>query len=258
MAAALRVGALEAKVMQSLGSILKATVVAGLIAGAVISGFHSLLIEPVIERAITLEERLSHTRGEAHGEPVVDRGTQRWGLVLGFLLYGAIWGLMLGVLMYVAQGWRPATWTIVRYGFVLGVLVGWSVALFPFLKYPANPPGVGETETVGYRQVLYLGFIGLSVVGTALAVGLFRLLNRSSSAPSQGRGRWWLAAALYVLYAAAIYAVLPGNPDPVEMPTDLVWTFRLISFVGLMLFWMILGGVSGWFARDPSPALAPH
>jgi predicted cobalt transporter CbtA len=244
--------------MRTLGSILKASVIAGLIAGAVISGFHSLLIEPVIERAIALEEQHSQTHGEAHAEPVVDRGTQRWGLVLGFMVYGAIWGLLVGALMYLIQGWQPTTWSIVKYGFVLAVLVGWSVALLPFLKYPANPPGVGETETVGYRQALYLGFIGLSVVGTALAVGLFRLLNRRTWAPSQGRGRWLLVAAFYVIYAAAIYAALPANPDPIEMPADLVWTFRLISFVGLMLFWMILGGVFGWFARDTSPALAPQ
>ena len=36
------------------------------------------------------------------------------------------------------------------------------------------------------------------------------------------------------------------------------WTFRVISFVGLMLFWVILAGMFGWFARDTSPALAHH
>jgi hypothetical protein len=244
--------------MRMLGSMLKASVVAGLVAGALVSGFHTLLIEPVIERAITLEEHLSQTRGEAHAEPVVDRPTQRWGLVLGFMVYGAVWGLMLGLLLYLIQGWRPATWGIVRYGFVLAALLGWSVALFPFLKYPANPPGVGEAETVGYRQALYLGFIGLSVVGTALALGLFRLLNRPTWAPAQGRVRWLLVTAFYITYAAAIYAALPANPDPVEMPADLVWTFRLISFVGLLLFWVILAGMFGWFARDTSPTLAPR
>jgi predicted cobalt transporter CbtA len=253
-----RTPALEARVMWTLGSVLKASVVAGLIAGAVIAGFHSLLIEPVIERAIALEERLSQTRGEVHEAPVVDRGTQRWGLVLGFMLYGAIWGLLLGLLMYLTQGWRPTTWSFMRYSLVLAALLGWSVALFPFLKYPGNPPGVGEAATVGYRQALYLGFIGLSVVGTALAVGLLRLLNRPTRATAQGRRRWPLAAAFYATYAAAIYAALPANPDPVEMPADLVWTFRIISFVGLMLFWMILGGVAGWFARDTSPVLALH
>ena len=244
--------------MRMLGSMLKASVVAGLVAGALVSGFHALLIEPVIERAIALEEHLSQTRGEAHAEPVVDRPTQRWGLVLGFMVYGAVWGLMLGLLLYLIQGWRPATWGIVRYGFVLAALLGWSVALFPFLKYPANPPGVGEAETVGYRQALYLGFIGLSVVGTALALGLFRLLNRPTWAPAQGRVRWLLVTAFYITYAAAIYAALPANPDPVEMPADLVWTFRLISFVGLLLFWVILAGMFGWFARDTSPTLAPR
>jgi predicted cobalt transporter CbtA len=244
--------------MWTLGSILKVAVVAGLIAGAIISGFHTLLIEPVIERAIALEELHGQAHGEARAEPVVDRPTQRWGLVLGFILYGAIWGLLLGVLMYLTQGWRPTTWTIVRYGVVLAVLVGWSVALFPFLKYPGNPPGIGEAETVGYRQALYVGFIGLSVVGTILAVGLFRLLNRPAWASSPAGRRWLLVTAFYLIYAAAIYAVLPANPDPIEMPADLVWTFRLVSFVGLMLFWMILGGVFGWFARDTAPTLAPH
>jgi hypothetical protein len=253
-----RAGALEDRAMWTLGSILKASVVAGLIAGAIVSGFHTLLIEPVIERAISLEEQRSQTHGEAHAEPVVDRPTQRWGLVLGFILYGAIWGLLLGVLLYLIQDWRPTTWTIVRSGVVLAVLLGWSVALFPFLKYPANPPGVGEADTVGYRQALYLGCIGLSAVGTALAVGLFRLLSRSTWAPAHGWGRWLLVTAFYVIYAAVIYAALPANPDPVEMPADLVWTFRLISFVGLMLFWLILAGTFGWFARDTSPALAPR
>jgi hypothetical protein len=251
-------GALEVEIMWTLGSILKLAVVAGLIAGAVISGFHTLLIEPYIERAIAIEEIHSQAHGEAHEEPVVDRPTQRWGLVLGFILYGAIWGLLFGVLIYLTQGWRPTTWSIVRYGFVLAVLVGWSVALFPFLKYPANPPGVGEPDTVGYRQALYVGFIALSIIGSGLAMGLFRLLNRprTATAPA-GRSGLWIAV-FYLIYAAAIYTILPTNPDPIEMPAELIWTFRVISFAGLILFWMILGGIFGWFARDTSPVLAPH
>jgi len=241
--------------MRTLGSLLKVSVLAGLIAGAMISGFHSLLIEPVIERAIDLEEAHSQAHGEAPAEPVVDRPTQRWGLVLGFMLYGAIWGLLLGVFLYLSQGWRPETWTLVRYGFVLAVLLGWSVALFPFLKYPANPPGVGDPDTVGYRQALYLGFIGLSVVGTALALGWFRRLNRPLGASTSERGRGWWVIAVYGVFAVALYAVFPANPDPVEMPADLVWTFRLISFAGLLLFWISLAGLFGWFARDASPSV---
>ncbi len=41
-----------------------------------------------------------------------------------------------------------------------------------------------------------------------------------------------------VIAAAAIYAVLPTNPDPVETPAHVVCTFRFISFAGLIVFWI--------------------
>ena len=242
-------------IVPTLSALLKAAVIAGLIAGAITSGFHALLIEPIIDRAIALEEQPGHSHGEPAEEPVVDRPTQRWGLVLGFLVYGAVWGLLLGMLGYVAQGGRPETWTMLRYGFVLAMLMGWSVALLPFLKYPANPPGVGETESVGYRQGLYVAFIAVSVVGTALAVGLFHLLKRFAPGSSWERNPWLMPVAFYVIYAIVIYAVFPTNPDPIALPSELIWTFRFISFAGLMLFWLSLAGVFGWFARDTAPAL---
>ena len=83
--------------MRSLGSVLKAAVVAGLIAGAITAGFHTLLLEPLIERAIGLEEQASSPPGQAVQAPLIDRPTQRWGLVLGFVIYGALWGLLFGL-----------------------------------------------------------------------------------------------------------------------------------------------------------------
>ena len=241
--------------MESLGSVVKAAVLAGLIAGAGVAGFHALLIEPVLDRAIALEEHLSQARGEAAHEPPIDRRTQRWGMVLGFLLYGAIWGLLLGVAFYLTRTWHPPAWTTTRRGLLFALLAGWSVAMFPFLKYPANPPGVGDPQTIGYRQMLYFGFMGLSVGGTALAVGLSRLLRRAPWSSALAGGGGVLAFGFYVLYAVALYVTMPANPDPVAMPAQLVWAFRAISFTGLVVFWMALGGIFGWFAREASPRL---
>lgn len=78
------------RAMGSLGSVLKAAVLAGLIAGAITAGLHTLQLEPLIERAIELEEQASQTHGQAAREPVIGRPTQRWGLVLGFPVYGAL------------------------------------------------------------------------------------------------------------------------------------------------------------------------
>ncbi len=235
--------------MRSLGSVLKAAVLAGLLAGATAVGFHSLLIEPVIDRAIELEGRMSLARGEAPKAPVVGRPTQRVGLSVGLLLYGATWGLLFGVAFHVTQIWLPPAWMTAKRGVLLAALVGWSVAVFPFLKYPANPPGVGDPGTIGYRQGLYFGFIGLSIAGTILAVALHRLLTLRARVASKERVHWLLALAIYAIYSAAVYAAMPPNPDPVRMPGQLVWTFRAISLAGLVLFWMVLGGAFGWLSR---------
>jgi hypothetical protein len=110
--------------IESLGAVLKAAVVAGLMAGAITTGLHSLLLEPLIERAIELEEHASQAHGKPSEDPVVDRPTQRWGLVLGFLLYGAMRGLLFGLVVYFGQSLRPGTWTTMRYGVSLALLVG--------------------------------------------------------------------------------------------------------------------------------------
>ena len=39
------------------------------------------------------------------------------------------------------------------------------------IKYPANPPAVGDPETIYYRQSLYVGYLAISGF-TALALAL--------------------------------------------------------------------------------------
>lgn len=194
-----------------------------------------LLIEPVIERAIQIESQ-SAPRHEPVTAPVVSRTTQRWGLVAGLLLFGAVWGTLFGLVAYVSRARQPQPWSAAKWGFLVALATGWTVSLFPFLKYPANPPGVGEPETIGYRQGLYFGFVALSIAGTALAAGLHRIPRR--------RHRW-IAPVAYAVYAVAVFALMPSNPDPVRMPVRLVWTFRVVSLSALIVFWMILGGAFG-------------
>jgi hypothetical protein len=135
---------------------------------------------------------------------------------------------------YGIQTLRAATTT--RFGFALALLVGWSVAVLLFLKYPANPPGVGEATTIAYRQGLYFGLIGLSGVGTVAAVGVCHWLQRSAQLASAGRTHVAVAGAVYVIYVTVVYLAMPANPDPVEMPPELVWSFRVVAFFGLILF----------------------
>src|SRR5262245_61007604 len=139
--------------MGGLQRAVRAAILAGLVAAVLASAFHQILTESVIDRAIAAEEaRAASQPGHAHEAPVVSRGGQKIGLVVGLLIYGLVWGLLVGVGLSATRGWAPSGWSLGRRGLIVAGLAGWSVALFPFLKYPANPPGVGEPETIGYRQ----------------------------------------------------------------------------------------------------------
>ena len=125
--------------------VLRAAVIAGVIAGGAAAGFHWFLTEPAVDRAIEIEQQSEKAEGKPVEEPVVSRGTQRLGLILGFLLYGLAWGLLSGICFYLVRSWLPP-WSERTPAIFLVVLLGWSVAIFPFLKYPANPPGVGDPD----------------------------------------------------------------------------------------------------------------
>lgn len=237
------------------GLVLKAALIAGVVAGLVVASFHYVATEPVIEQAIALEEQL-HT-GDGHGateEPLVSRDFQRAGLFLGFLLYGTTWALLFAAVFGVAQRWLPAVSAPQR-GLLLAALGYWSVALLPFLKYPANPPGVGDPDSITLRQTLYLGFLALSVASAAAAIAAGRSVSRMQAA-GRSRGRAVaVAASVLMVFAAGLLLAMPGNPDPIEMPLDLVAHFRVLSLAGLTLFWTVLGATFGLLVRRERPVV---
>ena len=229
-----------------LGSALKRAVLAGLAAALVVSVFHLAFTEPVIDRAIGIEEQMNS--GHDEGEPVVSREGQKAGLVLGLALYGTIWALLFGVVYHLTQGWLPASSAAAR-GAVLAVMGYLSVALLPFLKYPANPPGVGDPDTITYRQGLYVALLVLSIAGVFVAAGIARYMQgRRIGQP----GSWLAGLGFLVAFAAVVYLALPANPDPVHIPADVLTPFRGLSLVGLTLFWATLGAMFAWLSHRAS------
>jgi predicted cobalt transporter CbtA len=230
----------------SLGRIVLYALVAGVIAGLAAAMFHFLATESVIDQAITLESLHRQAEG-TYEEPMVSREVQKVGLFVGFLIYGLTWSLLFGAVFHVVQRWLPGR-TFLRRATLLAAAACWSVAVFAFLRYPANPPGVGDPDTITFRQMLYLSVLVLSVVGTALAVVL-------------GRSRGWpVAVAFLVVYDIALYVLLPANPDAVRLPADLLLTFRGLSVAGLVLFWAVLGFTFGLLLQrqDARVALRPR
>jgi predicted cobalt transporter CbtA len=218
-----------------LGASLKAALLAAVVAALLATTWHWVVTEPLIDAAIELEQ--AHHDGEA-AESVVSRPTQRLGLGLALLLYGVSWALALGGLFSLIQAHLPGG-SVGRRAALLGGLAGWTFALLPFLKYPASPPGVGDPDTIGVRQMLYFGILALGVLGAAGTLFAGRRLS------GRGRTGWPIALVGYAVYCLVLYLVLPPNPDPTPIPADLLAGFRLRSGLGLVLYWFAFAVLFG-------------
>ena len=212
---------------------------AGLAGGAALALVLLAAGERTIARAIELEQRAA---GGGGGDEVFSRGAQQVGGGLAAL----VWGLAVGAIFAVAyvalrrQLRTPSPW---RAAITLAAVGFATLTLVPFLKYPANPPGVGGPDTVGRRTALFLVMLAWSVLATGAAWRAACVLGRRE-VPEHLRAP--VVGLLYLGLVAVGLAALPGSPDPVTLPATLVWRFRLTSLAGTAAFWAVCGTVFGW------------
>lgn len=229
---------------------------AGLIAGILAFGVAFLVGEPPVEGAISLEEQGAavadpHTAdhmaddatgsGHSHGdggETAVSRGAQStWGLLTATVLFGTALGGIVGVAGAFAAGRlgpisaRASTALAAAIGFVAAYLV-------PFLKYPPNPPAVGNPDTIGPRTAWYFAMLAVSVIAAVLAVVAARRL-----APRLGAwASWLIGAGGFLVVVVIVAAALPVVDEvPAGFPADLLWRFRMASLTVQATLWVTLG-----------------
>ncbi|MDJ1133276.1 CbtA family protein [Streptomyces iconiensis] len=219
---------------------------AGGLAGLASGLFSLLLAEPLMDRAIGLEEKRAAAAsggGHAHAaeaEELFTRGTQHLGLVVTAVVVGLALGVFFTlayVLLYRAPRHGPAsTW---KRGTGLACAGFLALSLLPGLRYPANPPGVGDGGTVTERQGLWLAALVIGVLGLVLARHLY---VRGERAGHGLPARQLTAAGVVVATLAALF-LLPDNPDAVPVPAALLWDFRVLSLAAHVLLWTVLGTV---------------
>jgi uncharacterized membrane protein YidH (DUF202 family) len=215
---------------------LKHVLLRGLLAGAVaglVTGLLALLFaEPTLDSAIALEP--------AGGDELFSRATQKAGLVLGLVLVG----LALGALYALAYRVLPSDLRARPWARSLALALGGFVALYliPFLRYPANPPGVGDESTLDTRTSAYFLCMALGLAVTSGAFAASRALARRGVLAWQRQGGVTLLALVLV---AGAYAVMPAAAPVHDVPADLVWDFRLRSLGLQITLWTMLGAVFG-------------
>jgi predicted cobalt transporter CbtA len=127
---------------------------------------------------------------------------------------------------------------------ILAGIIWFVLFLIPALKYPANPPAVGDLETIYYREGPYIAILaisGFSALGLALAYRRFHLLGSDKSKKIA------IVVSIYAAIMITTYVLLPPNPDEIAIPLDLVQEFRVASAFIMSVFWGLLGVIFGLF-----------
>jgi predicted cobalt transporter CbtA len=206
-----------------MGRLLGRGLLAGLAGGLVAFAFARTVGETSIGQAVAFE----HTHSISADPVLVSRGVQS---TAGLLTATCVFGLALGGLFALTFAAVQGRISRLRPSATAGLLAlaGYLIVFaVPFLKYPANPPGVGDPDTIGRRTALYLAMIAVSILAAVVAFRVRRPL---------------LGLAVYVVLVTAAALILPCVHEvPKGFPADTLWHFRLASLGTQACIWATLG-----------------
>jgi predicted cobalt transporter CbtA len=217
------------------------TLLAGAIAGTILGILNLGIVEPYIEQAIALENDKAASEGELINS--VESGNYRVWQHEGEIVAGTILGTSIAALFGIVFAYSrqsiPGSSNKRKALIVAGIM--WFVLfLVPALKYPANPPAVGNPETIYYRQSLYVAFLAISGFS---ALGLAYFYRRLGDKATKNV----VVPAAYAAIMVIAYIAMPPNPDQITAPIDLQTSFRIASGFTLSIFWVLLGIILGSF-----------
>lgn len=240
------------------GTLLRRGMLIGLLAGLLCFGFLKTIGEPQVDRAIAFETRLDQAKARAEAQALIAKGLPApkeapepvlvsrrvqagIGLFTGVMVYNVAFGGLFALAFALAYGrmgdFGPRTTAV-----LLAALGLVAVTLIPAVKYPANPPAVGEAATIGARTALYFSMMAVSLAAM-IAAGMLRLRLLARC------GAWsaaLLAAAFYLIVVIAAGLALPSVDEvPRQFPAVVLWQFRIASLGGQAIMWTTLGLVFG-------------
>jgi Probable cobalt transporter subunit (CbtA) len=221
-----------------LRSLLLCGLLAGLCGGLLATGFARVAGETQINQAIAFEDAEYKAQGLPPEKPIVSRNVQS---SLGLLTAAVVYGLALGglfALAFAAAYGRIGRASPARTSIWMAAGAFVVIYLVPFIKYPANPPSVGDADTIGKRTALYLIMILISLLAAIAAVRLRKVLSEHWS----GSTATLVAGLGYLLVVVVAGALLPSiNEVPKTFPAVTLFRFREASVGMQAVVWATIG-----------------
>jgi predicted cobalt transporter CbtA len=236
------------------GALLIRGMLIGVVAGILSFGFLKLVGEPAVDKAIAFETAMDAAKDKAKkdeamakGMPapvedydpeLVSRPTQAGiGLFTGVTVYNTAFGGLFALVFALAYrrmgdfGPRATAGLLAASGLV-------AIYVAPNLKYPANPPSVGDPETITMRTELYFSIILISL---AAMIAAWMLRNRLM-ARYGGWNAALIAGAAYLIVMVIVAMALPSvNEVPEGFPATVLWQFRMASLGAQTIMWATIG-----------------
>ncbi|MFL9872367.1 CbtA family protein [Paraburkholderia megapolitana] len=224
------------------GRLLMRGMLTGIVAGLLTFTFAKIAGEPQVDQAISFEEKADAAKGEAPEPEIVSRHTQAGlGLLTGVVVYGAAVGGLFSLVFAYAYG-RSGRLGARALSALLALAAFVAIVIVPNLKYPANPPSIGDPETIGYRTGLFFLMIAISLAATVFSLKL----RRHAAARFGAWNGAIVAGAVFIVIIAAVQLGLPSiNEVPVAFPAALLWKFRLAALGMQAIMWTTIGLLFG-------------
>ncbi len=243
------------------GTLLVRGMLVGIVAGLLSFGFLKVYGEPQVDRAIAFEAQLDEAKAAANKakgmqmsdeeEPeLVSRPVQAGiGLFTAVMVYSTAFGGLFSLAFAFAYGRVPGTLTPRGVSALLAATGFIAIYLVPNLKYPANPPSVGDPETISIRTALYFIMIAISLAAMVGSVALKRVLVPRF-------GEWsaiLIVAAGYIVLVVIAGLLLPTiNEVPDQFPAVVLWKFRIASVGAQAIMWATTGVLFGALTQRAS------
>jgi predicted cobalt transporter CbtA len=236
------------------------TLLAGAIAGTILGVLNQGIVEPYIEQAIALENQ----KAPAEEGEIINlmefnnyRLWQRGGEILAGTILGTSIAALFGLVFAYSRDSIPGSSNNKKKALILAGIMWFVLFLIPALKYPANPPAVGDPETIYYRQSLYIAYLaisGFAALGVALMYRKLNQVNQIMKSDKDSRILLiGLPAVIYAVIMITAHLAMPPNPDAMNAPMDLVTGFRIASGFTMSIFWGLLGIILGAFWDKTKP-----
>jgi putative cobalt transporter subunit CbtA len=246
------------------GSLLLRGMIVGFFAGLLAFGLLKTIGEPAVDKAIAFESAMDEAKAKAEHDAAVARGENPGpiveepelvsravqggiGLFTGVMTYNIAFGGLFALAFALCYGrigdWSPRLTSVVvaLSGFI-------AVYAVPILKYPANPPSIGNPDTIGLRTAIYFGMMLLSL---ASMIAAWNVRNRLV----EQHGAWnatLIGAAVYIVAVVIFaFAMPPLDEVPEGFPAVVLWHFRMASLGAQAIMWTVIGlGFGAWVEHD--------